>query len=134
MRIRNVLPAVAVLAIAFAPALAQDAPAGPMPPGATAEVGAEATLSADQQAQYDAWPPAQQAQFDAWPAETQAYFWSLTGDRQELFWRLADSDKVTLAGLPAEQQDRAWAQIEAQVAGGTVAGTPDDDGAGETPM
>ncbi|RXZ63963.1 hypothetical protein [Pelagerythrobacter rhizovicinus] len=118
MRIRNLLPAVAAVAIVSGPALAQDTEMAE-PPVESAEPADTATstgLAPDQQSAYDAWPPAQQAQYDAWPAETQTYFWSLTPERQELFWRISDGDKSTLATLPPEQQTQAWAQIESQAA------------------
>lgn len=139
MRIRNLLPAVAAVAIVTGPAFAQDVPAeNPAPPAPATDATASASLTAEQQSQYDTWPPAQQAQYDAWPADTQTYFWSLTGDRQELFWRLADSDKVALAGLPLEQQDQVWAQIESQAAAtpAAPAGEPDveDDAVSDGPM
>ncbi len=119
MRIRNLLPAVAALAIVSSPALAQDTEMAepPVESAEPADTATTTTLTPDQQSAYDAWAPAQQAQYDAWPAETQTYFWSLTPERQELFWRISDADKSTLATLPPEQQTQAWAQIEAQAAG-----------------
>lgn len=119
MRIRNLLPAVAAVAIVSGPALAQDTTMAepPVESAEPADTGATTTMAPDQQATYDAWAPAQQAQFDAWPAATQDYFWTLTPERQELFWRISDADKSTLATLPPEQQTQAWAQIEAQAAG-----------------
>lgn len=77
---------------------------------------ADLGLSAEQQASYDSWPAELQGQFDAWPAEVQTYYWSLTPERRELFWRISDANKLTLSGLPAEQQAQAWMQIEAQAA------------------
>lgn len=119
MRIRNLLPAVAAVAIISGPALAQDTEMAepPVESAEPADTATTTTLAPDQQSTYDAWAPAQQAQYDAWPAETQTYFWSLTPERQELFWRISDADKSTLATLPPEQQTQAWAQIEAQAAG-----------------
>ncbi|UYH56062.1 hypothetical protein N6L26_05780 [Qipengyuania sp. SS22] len=73
-------------------------------------------LSAEQQASYDSWPVELQGQFDAWPGEVQSYYWSLTPERRELFWRISDANKLTVSGLPAEQQAQAWMQIEAQAA------------------
>ncbi len=118
MRIRNLLPAVAAVAIVSGPALAQDTEMAepPVESADPADTAATTTLAPDQQSIYDAWAPAQQAQYDAWPAETQAYFWTLTPERQELFWRISDADKATLASLPPEQQTQAWGQIEAQAA------------------
>lgn len=118
MRIRNLLPAVAAIAIVSGPALAQDTEMAepPVESAEPADTAASTTLAPDQQASYDAWPPAQQAQYDAWPAETQGYFWTLTAERQELFWRISDADKSTLATLPPDQQAQAWGQIESQAA------------------
>ena len=117
-------------ALVASPALAQDTTAAE-PPADTApaaEANAGIALTAEQQAAYDAWPPAEQAQYGAWPADTQTYFWTLTPERRELFWRISDANKVTLAGLPAAQQEQAWTQIETQAAamasGGAAVGTP----------
>ena len=86
------------------PALAQDAP---MQDAALVVAESSAALSAEQQASYDGWPAEQQAQFDTWPGEVQTYFLTLTPERQSLFWRISDANKVTLAGLSAEQQAQA---------------------------
>ena len=96
------------------PALAQDAPMQDASPEVVAE--SSAALSAEQQASYDGWPVEQQAQFDTWPGEVQTYYWTLTPERQSLFWRISDANKVTLAGLSAEQQAQVWTQIEGQAA------------------
>ena len=97
------------------PAIAQDVSAdAASDESVTAE--ADLGLSAEQQASYDSWPSELQGQFDAWPAEVQTYYWSLTPERRELFWRISDANKLTLSGLPAEQQAQAWMQIEAQAA------------------
>lgn len=107
------------------PALAQDAPMQDAAPEVVAE--SSAALSAEQQASYDGWPAEQQAQFDTWPGEVQTYYWTLTPERQSLFWRISDANKVTLAGLSAEQQTQAWAQIEGQAAAqAATAGTETD--------
>ncbi len=116
MRINILLPA-SILALMAAPVFAQDAPppADDVPPAAPST-----TLTAEQQ-----------ASFDAWPAEVQSYYTGLTPDRQVLFWRLSDANKVTLAGLPAESQAQAWAQIEAQANGPAAPpapATPPSDG------
>ena len=87
------------------PALAQDAPMQDAAPEVVAE--SSAALSAEQQASYDGWPAEQQAQYDTWPGEVQTYYWTLTPERQSLFWRISDANKVTLAGLSAEQQTQA---------------------------
>ena len=53
--------------------------------------------------------------------------WTLTPERQSLFWRISDANKVTLAGLSAEQQAQAWTQIEGQAAAqAETAGTETD--------
>ena len=104
MRILNWLPVVAAAAIVSGPAFAQDTETVP-PSAEPAEPATGAALTAEQQAQHD-----------AWPADTQAYFQSLTPDRQELFWRISDDNKLALTRLPPEQQDQAWAQIESQAA------------------
>ena len=107
------------------PALAQDAPMQDAAPEVVAE--SIAALSAEQQASYDGWPAEQQAQFDTWPGEVQTYYWTLTPERQSLFWRISDANKVTLAGLSAEQQAQAWTQIEGQAAAqAATAGTETD--------
>lgn len=107
------------------PAFAQDAPMQDASPEVVAE--SSAALSAEQQASYDGWPAEQQAQFDTWPGEVQTYYWTLTPERQSLFWRISDANKVTLAGLSAEQQAQAWTQIEGQAAAqAATAGTETD--------
>ena len=89
------------------PAIAQDVSAdAASDESVTAE--ADLGLSAEQQASYDSWPDELQGQFDAWPAEVQTYYWSLTPERRELFWRVSDTNKLTLSGLPSEQQAQAW--------------------------
>lgn len=70
---------------------------------------AQGDLSADQQAQYA-----------AWPAGTQSYYDGLTPDRQELFWMLRDTDNVALSQLPEAQQTEAWTMIEQQASGATA--------------
>ena len=102
MRFSNWLPVVAATAIVSGPALAQGTDAVP-PPAESAEPAPGAALTAEQQAQHD-----------AWPADTQTYFRSLTPDRQALFWRISDDNKVALTRLPPEQQAQAWTQIESQ--------------------
>ena len=59
----------------------------------------------------------QQAQHDAWPAETQTYYASLTPQRQQLFWQLRDADKVALSQLPEAQKESTWQMIEQQAQG-----------------
>ena len=52
---------------------------------------------------------------------------SATPERQSLFWRISDANKVTLAGLSAEQQAQVWTQIEGQAAAqAATAGTETD--------
>ncbi|UVI38645.1 hypothetical protein [Qipengyuania spongiae] len=59
----------------------------------------------------------QQAQHDAWPAETQTYYASLTPQRQQLFWQLRDADKVALSQLPEAEKESTWQMIEQQAQG-----------------
>lgn len=60
------------------------------------------------------WPAEKQAAYAGWPPETQDYYWTLTSPRQKLFWGLADSDKITLSTMSAEDQATAWERIEAR--------------------
>jgi hypothetical protein len=58
------------------------------------------------------WPAEKQIAYAKWPTATQDYYWTLSLKRQKLFWGLADSDKVTLSGMSADEQAKAWANIE----------------------
>lgn len=119
MRIPTILVPVAALTCGAASVMAQDAP----PAEATTPTPANGTLTAEQQAEHDLWTPDQQAQYAAWPADVQGYYWALSADRQSLFWRLSDENKVTITNLPAEQQEMAWSQVEAQAAGAPAPAT-----------
>lgn len=58
------------------------------------------------------WPAEKQTAYAKWPTATQDYYWTLSLKRQKMFWGLADSDKVTLSGMSADEQAKAWAKIE----------------------
>ncbi|MEM9500430.1 MAG: hypothetical protein AAF941_01165 [Pseudomonadota bacterium] len=75
--------------------------------------GEEVTLSAEQQAVFDGWPPDQQYAYGTWPSETKTYYWSLSSERQELFWRLSDDDKIAITAMTGSERETAWETIEA---------------------
>lgn len=128
MQVRNLLiPFTAIAFVAF-PVTAQDTP--PADPATTMPVPG-GTLTPEQQAEHDLWSADQQAQYATWPASVKDYYWGLSAERQSLFWRLPDANKVTLAGLPVEQQEAAWAQVEAQAA--EIDATPSEPAAEPTP-
>ena len=58
------------------------------------------------------WPKEKQTAYAKWPTATQDYSWTLSPKRQMMFWGLADTDKVTLSGMSAEEQAKAWARME----------------------
>jgi len=66
------------------------------------------------EAEVATWPAEKQEAYNAWPTETQAYYWTLSPERQQMFWGLADSDKVALSGMSAEDAEKAWARIESR--------------------
>lgn len=80
----------------------------PMPPAAS--------LTAEQQAEVDAWPVEQQNAYRAWPAETQSYYWTLTDQRKGWFWRLRDDAKIAITAMTGPEREAAWGQIEQAVA------------------
>ncbi|QUL38463.1 hypothetical protein [Erythrobacter sp. JK5] len=82
--------------------------------------GEEVSLTAEQQAEYDGWPPDMQSAYMTWPNETKGYYWSLTPERQGLFWRLSDDDKLALTAMTGPERDTAWQNIEARASGGSA--------------
>lgn len=87
--------------------------ATPTAPSA-ATTTAPATTAPAMQTPGQSMTPEQQAAYDAWPENVRTYYDGLSPSRQVLFQRIADTDKVKLAGLPAEQQETTWASIEKQ--------------------
>lgn len=83
---------------------------------AQSSVSAEASLSAEQQAEFDRWPSEMQTAYLAWPVETQSYYWSLDTQKQMVFWRLRDRDKIALTAMTGPERDAAWVQIAEIVA------------------
>ena len=101
---------VAALTVAVpSAALAQD----DAPGGSPVE---EESLTAEQQAIFDTWPPDRQLAYGTWPKSTKSYFWSLSDSRQDLFWRLTDDDKIRLTAMAPEEQEAAWAELESRAA------------------
>ncbi|MEM7690581.1 MAG: hypothetical protein AAF291_16315 [Pseudomonadota bacterium] len=94
----------AVAAVGGAPLLLASAPA-------SAAAQSDPTETVDE-AEIANWPAEKQAAYNAWPAQTQAYYWTLSEERQQMFWGLTDPDKIALSGMSAEDQAKAWAQIE----------------------
>ncbi len=64
----------------------------------------------------DGHSPDQKAQYDAWPSDVRDYYNTLSADRQEMFWRISDTDKTTLVGMSAEEQEAVWQRIESMSA------------------
>lgn len=79
--------------------------------------GEKVTLTAEQQAMFDSWPPDQQFAYDTWPNETKTYYWTLPGPRQDLFWRLSDDDKLAITAMGEDEREAAWQSIEARASG-----------------
>jgi hypothetical protein len=73
--------------------------------------------SAEQKAQYDAWPADKKAKYDAWPASQQEYFWSLAPDRQAGWWALSDQQRGQVFAMTPDQREQVWPTIVAQVSG-----------------
>jgi hypothetical protein len=90
------------------------------PAGAVQTEGSSAqasiTLTSEQQAEFERWPPEMQTAYSAWPAETQTYYWSLETQKQMIFWRLRDQDKIALTAMTGPERDAAWVQIAEIVA------------------
>lgn len=104
---KSILAGAAAIALASIPAFAQDA-------GADVAV----TLSAEQQATYDAWPAERRTAYDLWPAEHRTYFWTLTPEQQRAYWLLTAEQRAQIAAMSPAQRQAAWASIANQLAAG----------------
>ncbi len=72
------------------------------------------TMTAEQQAMYDAWPVERQTVFDAWPNDNRVYYWTLPADQQGAYWVLTDDQRMKVAAMPGSQRVAVWQQIMAQ--------------------
>ncbi|WP_305095739.1 hypothetical protein [Croceibacterium aestuarii] len=93
---------VAALAVAAMPAMAQDADAA-------------VTLTTEQQATFDTWPPDRQTVYLAWDPIYQDYFWTLTPDQQKNYFLLTPQQKAQIAAMTPAQRTEAWTSIAQQV-------------------
>lgn len=92
-----------------APLAAQTAGAG--------AAAAQAAMTPQQKAAYDAWPADRKSAYDGWPAEYQAYYWSLSSNQQTGWWVLTPEQRTQIMGMDAAQRTAAWVSIEAQLKG-----------------
>lgn len=88
----------------------------------THEAGAAGhTLTAEQQAAFDAWAADRQAIYVAWPPAYQGYYWTLTTPQQDAYFLLTAEQRAQIDKMNAEQRKLAWQSIERQVAGAPTA-------------
>ena len=114
---RNLLLAgAAAIGLAAVPTLAQETA-----PVSVAAAPESYTMTSEQQAAYDAWPPDRQTAYVAWSPEYQTYFWTLTPAQQRGYWALTDEQRHQVYEMTPEQRAKAWASIEQQLAGATPA-------------
>ena len=104
---KTIMTGVAALALASLPALAQEA-------GADVTV----TLSADQQAIYDAWTADERAAYDRWAPAHRTYFWTLPPERQLAYRYLTEDQRMQIDAMNLTQREAAWKSIDAQIAAG----------------
>lgn len=114
-----ILAGVATLALAAAPALAQDASTDSDTSAAAATPTTK--LTTEQQAIVDAWPADKQTMYAAWSPEYQAYFWTLTPEQQEGYWVLTPTQRSQIAAMTPAQRTIAWQSIGRQLATGAKA-------------
>ncbi len=117
---RTLLAAAASLALALpaGAAFAQDTVV------ARDAAGNTVVLSAEQQADYDAWPADRRTSYDAWPNTYRTYYWTLAPEQQTGWWALTDEQRTRVYAMTPEQRTAAWASIASQMsASATPAGT-----------
>jgi len=104
---KTILAGAAALALATLPAFAQDAIAE-----------AEITLTAEQQAIYDAWAAEERTAYDLWPVEQRTYYWTLTADQQKAYRYLTEDQRAQIDAMTPTQRQAAWTSIARQMAAG----------------
>ena len=104
---KTILTGVAALALVSLPALAQEA-----------DADVTVTLSAEQQASYDAWTAEERAAYDRWPVEYRTYFWTLAPEHQRAYRFLTDDQRAQIDAMTPTQRQAAWKSIAAQMAAG----------------
>lgn len=103
---------------------AADQGTGDMPPAADMAPGAGATMSADQQAKYDAMSAEQRSDYDTWPGEYQSYYWTLSPEQQQGYWALTPDQRGQIYRMSPEQRQAAWTSVMQQLAGQTPTTPP----------
>jgi hypothetical protein len=104
---KMILTGAAALALVSLPTFAQEA-----------DADVTVTLTAEQQAVYDAWTAEERAAFDLWPAQHRTYFWTLPPDRQHAYRYLTEDQRMQIDAMNLTQRDAAWKSIDAQIAAG----------------
>lgn len=104
---KTIMAGVAALALASLPAFAQNA-----------DADVTVTLSADQQAIYDAWSADERAAYDLWPPAHRTYYWTLPPERQQAYRYLTEDQRMQIDRMNLTQRDAAWKSIDAQIAAG----------------
>ncbi|HYD24198.1 MAG TPA: hypothetical protein VEB68_05325 [Croceibacterium sp.] len=84
--------------------------------GPEAAAAADFTMTAEQQATFDAWPADRQTYYTDLDAEHQAYFWSLTPRQMEGYWVLTPEQRMQVFAMTPTARASAWTSIEAQLA------------------
>lgn len=104
-------------AIALATALPLSAQDSAMPDRPSTAGQAASTMSAEQQRDFDSWPPDRRSQYEAWPENTRTYYWTLDADQQRGWWLLNDDQRMRIMAMTPEQQAQTWASINQQLQG-----------------
>lgn len=120
------LASATALTMIAAPAVAQVTSNSPL--GSTNAVqDKRPTMTAEQQAAYDAlhpdykivfdtWTPDQQVMYFGWDSALRDYYWMLEQDQQKAWWYLTDEQQITLYQLEGANRDAAWTSVLTQVA------------------
>ena len=79
------------------------------------------TLTAEQQAIFDAWASERQSEYLALDAAQQTYFWTLTPSQQDAWWVLTPAQRTQVVAMTPAARASAWASIENQIRAGANA-------------
>lgn len=114
---RLLLGSMTALALVASP-LVVHAQGNPPPPPPPADApSADYSMTAEQQASFDAWTAEEQANYAALEAAQKQYFWTLPPDRQRGYWMLSPDQRTQIYNMTPEQRELAWKSVSAQLAG-----------------